>query len=256
MLKCFGCTCYPYLKDYNKHKFDYHSSKCIFLGYSPTHKGYKSLHSSGKIYIAKHVVFDESTFPYSIDSIFNSNKSSLCSSQSLTPQQVYQLSTLSVTPVSVVNNSCNPQSAIPTNSSSQHSDNSSHIDNQHSHLQTHLPVIEPSIEPQTSSPPPQLVPHTSTFIQPNTHPMTTRSKAGIFKPKLYTTTLVHKEPDSVYEAMQNPKWLTTMREEYATLMENDTWSLVPRTADQKVVENKWVYRVKYNTNRSVAKIQS
>ena len=48
--------------------------------------------------------------------------------------------------------------------------------------------------------------------------MTARSKAGIFKPNLYTATLVHKEPDSVYEAMQNPKWFTAMREEYAALM--------------------------------------
>ncbi|KAH9792303.1 retrovirus-related pol polyprotein from transposon RE2 [Citrus sinensis] len=256
MLKCFGCICYPYLRDYNKHKFDYHSSKCIFLGYSPAHKGYKCLHSSGKIYIARHVVFDESTFPYSIDSAFNSNESSLSSSSSLTPQQVYQLSTLSVTPMSDVNNLCNSQQAIPTRSSSQHSDNSSHINNQHSHLQTHLPATEPFVEPQTSSSPHHTVHPTSTPIQPNTHPMTTRSKAGIFKPKLYTATLVHKEPDSVYEAMQNPKWLTAMREEYAALMENGTWSLVPRIADQKVVGNKWVYRVKYNIDGSVAKYKA
>ena len=129
MLKCFGCICYPYLRDYNKHKFDYHSSKCIFLGYSPAHKGYKCLHSSGKIYIARHVVFDESTFPFSTDSAFNSNESSLSSSSYLTPQQVYQLSTLSVTPMSDVNNLCNSQQAIPTRSSSQHSDNPSHTDN-------------------------------------------------------------------------------------------------------------------------------
>ena len=84
MFKCFGCTCYPYLRDYNKHKFDYHSSKYIFLGYSPFHKGYKCLHSSGKIYTARHVVF-ESTFPYSTELVFHSNESSSCSSQSLTP---------------------------------------------------------------------------------------------------------------------------------------------------------------------------
>ena len=114
--------------------------------------------------------------------------------------------------MSVVNSLCNSQSTIPTRSSSQHLDNSSHTNNQHSHLQTHLPATEPSIEPQTSSFPPPILPHTSTSIQTNTHPMTTRSKAGIFKPKLYTATFVHKEPDSVYEAMQNLKWLIAMRE--------------------------------------------
>ena len=39
-------------------------------------------------------------------------------------------------------------------------------------------------------------------------------------------------------------------------MENGTWSLVPRIADQKVVGNKWVYKVKYNTDGSVAKYKA
>ena len=38
MFKYFGCACYTYLRDYNKHKFGYHSSKCIFIGYNPSHK--------------------------------------------------------------------------------------------------------------------------------------------------------------------------------------------------------------------------
>ena len=39
----------------------------------------------------------------------------------------------------------------------------------------------------------------------NNHHMTTRSKYDIFKPKLYTATLIHKEPDIVSEALQDPK---------------------------------------------------
>lgn len=42
--------------------------------------------------------------------------------------------------------------------------------------------------------------------------MTTRSKAGMFKPKLYTATLIHRESDSVYEALENPKWFEAMKE--------------------------------------------
>ena len=70
-LSVFGCLCYPYLRDFNKHKFDFHTSKCIFIAYSPSHKGYKCLTSSGKIHILRHVIFDETVFPYSTDNIFN-----------------------------------------------------------------------------------------------------------------------------------------------------------------------------------------
>ena len=35
-------------------------------------------------------------------------------------------------------------------------------------------------------------------------------------------------------------------------MKNGTWSLVPRAVDHHIVDNKWVYRVKYNTDGSVA----
>ena len=83
--------------------------------------------------------------------------------------------------------------------------------------------------------------------------MTIRGKAGIFKPKMYTGMLVHKEPDSVDEALQDTNWFTVMKNEYDALIENRTWSFVPRTENQKIVGNKWMYRIKYNTDGSVAK---
>ncbi|KAH9714416.1 retrovirus-related pol polyprotein from transposon RE1 [Citrus sinensis] len=86
--------------------------------------------------------------------------------------------------------------------------------------------------------------------------MTTRSKIGIFKPKLYNVALVHKEPESIEEAMQNPKWFAAMEEEYSALLKNNTWSLVPRSDGQKIVGNKWVYRVKHNSDGSLAKYKA
>lgn len=80
MLKHFGCICYPYLRDYNKYKFDYHSSKCFFIGYSSSHKGYECLYPSIQIYIARYVIFDESSFSYSINYVFHSNESPYSSS--------------------------------------------------------------------------------------------------------------------------------------------------------------------------------
>uniref|UniRef100_A0A2N9G068 Integrase catalytic domain-containing protein n=1 Tax=Fagus sylvatica TaxID=28930 RepID=A0A2N9G068_FAGSY len=64
-LKVFGCRCFPYLRDYAKNKFEPKSYPCIFLGYSPIHKGYRCLHSPTKrVYLSRHVVFDEDIFPY------------------------------------------------------------------------------------------------------------------------------------------------------------------------------------------------
>ncbi|KAH9679381.1 hypothetical protein KPL71_026109 [Citrus sinensis] len=86
--------------------------------------------------------------------------------------------------------------------------------------------------------------------------MITRSKAGIFKPKVYTAVLEHKEPNTVHETLHDPKWFTAMKDEYDALICNNTWSLVRRIGDQKIVGNKWVYRVKYNTDGSLAKYRT
>lgn len=63
-LKIFGCQCFPHLRPFNKHKFQFRSSPCVYLGMSPQHKGHKCLDASGRVYISKDVVFNESVFPY------------------------------------------------------------------------------------------------------------------------------------------------------------------------------------------------
>lgn len=52
--------------------------------------------------------------------------------------------------------------------------------------------------------------------------MTTRSKAGVLKPKLYAVTLIHKEPNSINEALHDLKWFEAVNEEYNALIKNDT----------------------------------
>jgi histone deacetylase 1/2 len=64
-LRTFGCTCWPNLRPYNTCKLAFRSTRCVFMGYSPRHKGVKCLDlSTGRIYISRDVVFYENVFPF------------------------------------------------------------------------------------------------------------------------------------------------------------------------------------------------
>ncbi|TXG62698.1 hypothetical protein EZV62_009692 [Acer yangbiense] len=65
-LKVFGCECFPHMRPYNRHKLDFRSKPCTFIGYSNRHKGYKCLDSSGHVYVSRDVIFNEHSFPFSI----------------------------------------------------------------------------------------------------------------------------------------------------------------------------------------------
>lgn len=63
-LKVFGCLCFPCLRQYNAHKLNVISSPYTYLGYANNIKGYKCLHSKGRIFISRHVIFNENMFPF------------------------------------------------------------------------------------------------------------------------------------------------------------------------------------------------
>lgn len=47
---------------YNANKLEYRSTPCTLLGYNNHHKGYKCLSHNGRLYISRHVKFDEQSF--------------------------------------------------------------------------------------------------------------------------------------------------------------------------------------------------
>ncbi|WVZ66382.1 hypothetical protein U9M48_015612 [Paspalum notatum var. saurae] len=65
LLRVFGCPCYPNIGATTPHKLSPRSAACVFLGYPPSRKGYRCLDlSTRKIIISRHVVFDETHFPF------------------------------------------------------------------------------------------------------------------------------------------------------------------------------------------------
>jgi hypothetical protein len=63
-LHVFDCTCYPNTTVTAPNKLSPRSTRCVFLGYSVNHKGYRYLDlSTNCLIISQHVVFDEDSFP-------------------------------------------------------------------------------------------------------------------------------------------------------------------------------------------------
>ena len=49
---------------------------------------------------------------------------------------------------------------------------------------------------------------------------------------------------------QANQWVEAMKEELSSLKKNGTWQLVVRPKDQKVVDSKWIYKVKEGVNKT------
>ncbi|KAH9768735.1 retrovirus-related pol polyprotein from transposon RE1 [Citrus sinensis] len=206
-------------------------------------------------------------------SFHTSNKSKSDTYCTITPIQVFQLSTLPViSDFSVTSNESFFQAYSsgnifpPTVVSTQVTDQqSSNTYRNNPSTPTMLPSVpdtaldQPSDENSQNQHNNNISHLNQIVITPpslNQHPMITRGKAGIFKPKVYTAVLLHKEPDTVQEVINDERWFQAMKAEYDALMSNGTWTLVPRTEHHRLVGNKWVFQVKSNTDGSVAKYKA
>jgi len=91
---------------------------------------------------------------------------------------------------------------------------------------------------------------------PALHPMVTRSRTGVLRPNpryILQVSATPRTPSSVVQALKDEHWKNAMLEEMDALMNNNTWSLVPRTADQNVLSCKWVYKLKQDEHGMICK---
>lgn len=67
------------------------------------------------------------------------------------------------------------------------------------------------------------------------------------------------EPKSYEQAMNSnnsEQWPLAMDEEFKSLVKNKTWSLVDKPTDQKVVDSKWVYKIKRNSDEAIDRFRA
>jgi len=156
----------------------------MFIGYSPAHKGYLCLSPTSKIYITRHVLFDENVFPF-----------------------LSYFSTISPAEPDVLSSSPSTLALMPS---------STHISSfVVSPDITHSLSVSPSLTSFADSP-------SSPRIQ-NNYPMITRGKSGIFKPRTYNMCAISfSVPTTVKDAFHQPHWYVVMHEEYKALCANQT----------------------------------
>lgn len=265
-LKSFGCLCYPYIRPYNSNKLEFRSLPCVFLGYSAKHKGYLCFHvPSSRTYIARHVVFDESSFPFpehgskaNFDHLINSDlrlhtlheASTIGLPSTPSPTSSSSMPTASSTEsgefaMQTDGSSSDPSGLMPHSPSGptpEHNSGLSPISSGLTPIESHsglTPPNSPSVEP----PPPPVVPtadpypNAPSYFRPSTnseHVMVTHASTSSLKPKSFTATkypLNHDsseiEPKTFLQAKKNPNWQHVMQLEFDALMSNRTWELVP-----------------------------
>ncbi|PKU62800.1 Retrovirus-related Pol polyprotein from transposon TNT 1-94 [Dendrobium catenatum] len=235
-LRVFGCLCHPWSQPYSADKFSPRSHDSVFLGYSPTHKGYKCYNPlTGKTIISRHVVFQETIFPY------NKIKHS---EQIDSPIQESQLNPLLLVPTSTLA----PQT-------------------KHVHLpqqpQSHAaPLNHPvsSIQNITASTNAMntIAPEARTTC--STHHMQTRSKSGIIKPNPHYSLLsqptTQATPTSYKQACTQQHWQKAMEAEFNALQHQQTWVLVPAPANKHILGCKWTFKTKTLPNGQIERYKA
>ena len=88
--------------------------------------------------------------------------------------------------------------------------------------------------------------------------MLTRSKLGIHKPKVFkaVTDYTYQEPPSFAVAFKHPQWVAAMDSEFHSLIKQQTWSLVPPSVDKNIVTCKWVFKLKRNSDGTIARYKA
>ncbi|GJT56482.1 gag/pol polyprotein [Tanacetum coccineum] len=222
---------------------DFRSTPCVFLGYIPSHHGYRCLDISiERLYSARHVRFNKAQFPFDIPKTTSPPPSKT--------SPYYSSESSYVIPTTDHPSPSSPRSLISSPSSFSHLSPTSQTSPESSNGQP--TPVSPTLIP-TPPPPPPITRQRPANLCQNPKQRVLYNHFANYATVLPTTIT---EPTSFTVANNSPEWRQAMKEEYDALMKNGTWSLVPRASNTNVVYGKWVYRLKRDKNGAITRYKA
>lgn len=214
--RTFGCELYVHIAKESRRKLDAKARKCLFVGYDKDVKGYR--------------VFDQDTNKVEIarDVKFLSDEFSTTMDNSVCDknQQIDEadIATIEIATDQSVNEEEVLVRPMPIRNRVQR-----------------RPTILSGIDEE------------------NVLETRLRSRDSISMLALLAEAEIDDEPRSFDEAMKSGEkveWERATNSEYDSLMKNQTWILVDKPEKQKVIDNKWVFKVKRNPNGSIERYKA
>ncbi|RVW31698.1 Retrovirus-related Pol polyprotein from transposon TNT 1-94 [Vitis vinifera] len=256
--RVFGCVAFVHLHKHQRTKLTSHALQCVFVGYALHKKGYRCYHPpTRQMYITMDVVFHE-------DSMYFSSESELQGEYHKEIQTLdydYHISEENESEQSELVN----QEVGELDMSGQQfgsEDVFTEIPNQSSSVEgvlnlepdpfmKRLPhrhnrgIPKPTYEPELFT---KVKYPMSNYV--SNHRLSESNKS--FVNQLSTVAI----PNSVQEALADPRWKAAMNEEMKSLQKNETWELVECPLGKKPVGCRWIYTVKYKADGSIERFKA
>jgi hypothetical protein len=271
-LRIFSCPAYIYAEKHTRTKLDSKSRPGIFMGYAKESKAYRIWDTTkNKIVISRDVIFHESSIPSSSSS---SSVTTPPSPVTINFSRILAIMTALPIQPSPVANFFPPTVSPSLPSSFPHQNSSPTIPSEPLAYPVLLTPSSPASLSDSNSPD-SLNPATCTrFLSdllnpvpnPIEHDPQDRLNLQLHPPvrstrvpKLpsrygdwaYFSTIVDEtiiEPHTMIEALSSShkdQWILAMQAEFQSLLENDTWELVPLPPTRHAISCKWTYQLKY-----------
>jgi hypothetical protein len=231
-LRVFGCAAHTHIpeerrKKYGDGKVDRRSVHTYFVGYDKSDAIYKIWHpSNNSVVRARNVIFDETLY-YQDEGDLNELPLSTEPSEFQNSAVPDTPAALPAPPILIEPPQYLPEPPPPA------------IPRSIPTGPTHWPIPPPPIvESRHSSP-------TLTTQQVASN-YSLRSK-GFPQNAEALLSYVYSIPDNYHDAMESPHrdlWQKAMNEEFKALIDNETWTLVPRPTNVPIVDSRWTYDMK------------